>query len=253
MRHALTLAVCLAATTALAADEKPAKVYELRTYKAAPGKLDALNKRFRDHTLGFFKKHGMEVVGFWTPTDEKDGKADTLIYLLAFTSREAADKSWKEFRADPGWQKAKAESEKDGPLTSKVDYVFLTPTDYSADPTKHEAASPCVFELRTYIASPGKLADLNNRFREHTVEIFRRHGMESVGYWVPTGKDNGSDNTLIYLLAHKSRDAAGKSWKDFGADPEWQKVYKESQPDGIPLAAKVTSVYLEPTDYSPVK
>src|SRR3954463_15345722 len=89
-------------TTATAAEEKKAeRVFELRTYTAAEGKLDALNARFRDHTNKLFVKHGMEIIGFWTPTDEKKGASNTLIYILAYPSKEAADKAWKGFRDDP--------------------------------------------------------------------------------------------------------------------------------------------------------
>jgi hypothetical protein len=107
------------------------RVFELRTYTTYPGKLDDLNKRFRDHTNRIFKKHGMEIVGFWTPQDEKDGKEGKLVYLLAFPSREAANKSWDAFRSDPEWLKARAESEKDGKIVEKVESIFLNPTDYS--------------------------------------------------------------------------------------------------------------------------
>jgi hypothetical protein len=108
------------------------RVFELRTYHTHEGRLDALNKRFRDHTCRLFQKHGMELIGFWTPQDEKDGKDTTLVYLLAFPSRDAAKKSWAAFQADPDWVKAREESEKDGKIVSKVTSVFLDPTDYSA-------------------------------------------------------------------------------------------------------------------------
>ena len=106
------------------------RVFELRTYHAAPGKMEALNSRFRDHTCELFKKHGMTIVGFWNPSEAKDADK-TLIYLLAFPSREAADRSWKLFFADPEWKKVKDASEKEGPLVEKIDRVFLNPTDYS--------------------------------------------------------------------------------------------------------------------------
>ncbi len=106
------------------------RVFELRTYHAADGKMDALNSRFRDHTCALFKKHGMTIIGFWNPSEAKDADK-TLVYLLAFPSREAADQSWKSFMADPEWKEAKTASEKDGPLVKKVDRVFLNPTDYS--------------------------------------------------------------------------------------------------------------------------
>jgi hypothetical protein len=127
----LTLSILALTTTLRAADEsKPAggtRLFELRTYHCHPGRLDALNARFRDHTNTFFKKHGMETIGYWMPTKQPD----TLIYILAYPSLEAREKSWKEFQADPDWIKAKADSEKDAPIVAKVDSVFMTPTDYS--------------------------------------------------------------------------------------------------------------------------
>lgn len=106
------------------------RIFELRTYLANPGKLAALQTRFREHTLGLFARHGMEVVAFFTPTEGENADR-TLIYLLAFDDRTAADRAWDDFRADPDWIKAKADSEIDGPLTERVDSVFLAPTDYS--------------------------------------------------------------------------------------------------------------------------
>jgi hypothetical protein len=109
------------------------RVFELRTYTAAPGKLDALNARFRDHTIALFKKHGMEVVGFWEPLDKEAGAGEKLVYILAHQSRAAAEASWKEFREDPDWVKVKADSEAagGGSLTTKIESVFLAGTDYS--------------------------------------------------------------------------------------------------------------------------
>ena len=124
-------ALGLAVTARAAKEEKKvdARVFELRTYHAAPGKMEALHARFRDHTCKLFRKHGMTIVGFWSPT--KPGEAEkTLVYLLAFPSKEAADKSWKAFRDDPDWKAVRAESEKNGRLVNKVDSVYLSPTDY---------------------------------------------------------------------------------------------------------------------------
>jgi hypothetical protein len=107
------------------------RVYEIRTYTTPPGKLEALKSRFRDHTIKVFNKYDMKSVGYWVPQDAPL-KDNTLIYILSHESREAAAKSWASFRADPEWVKAKAESEKDGPLTTKVESVFVDPTDFSA-------------------------------------------------------------------------------------------------------------------------
>jgi NIPSNAP protein len=117
--------------SARAADAQASnRVFELRTYTAAPGKLEALHKRFRDHTVKLLTKHGMSHVGYWAPIDPPLSE-NTLIYVLAHQSREAAKKSWDAFRADPEWIKVRDESQKDGSLTTKVDSVFLNPTDYS--------------------------------------------------------------------------------------------------------------------------
>lgn len=110
---------------------KDGKCYEIRTYIAAPGKLEELHKRFRDHTIKLFKKHGMEVVGFWGPTDKEKGSENTLVYVMAYPNREARNKAWQAFAADPEWQKARTESEKNGRLAEKVESVILGATDYS--------------------------------------------------------------------------------------------------------------------------
>ena len=134
MRLALAAALIgLALTLAASArDAKPARVFELRTYHTPDGKLVDLHRRFRDHTCALLTRHGAELVGFWTPTDEKDGKDKTLVCLVAYPDRDAATRTWQSFRDDPAWKKAKAESESNGPLTEKVESVFLEPTDYSA-------------------------------------------------------------------------------------------------------------------------
>jgi len=107
------------------------RVFELRTYTASPGKLGALNARFRDHTIALFKKHGMEVIGFWEPLDKEAGAGEKLVYILAHQSRAAAEASWKSFRDDPEWVKVKAASEKGGVLPAKIESIFLAATDYS--------------------------------------------------------------------------------------------------------------------------
>jgi heme-degrading monooxygenase HmoA len=111
-----------------------------------------------------------------------------------------------------------------------------------------KADDTMVYELRTYTAAPGKMAELQKRFRDHTVQIFEKHGIKSIGYWVP---ENQPD-TLVYLVVHKSRKDANKNWAAFMTDPEWQHVFKESQKNGS-LTKKVERVYLNPTDFSPLK
>ena len=136
----LLLSACVPAvrasddTTPRGSPEKSAshRVFELRTYYTNDGKLTDLHKRFRDHTCRLLTEHGAELIGFWTPLDEKDGKGRKFIYLVAFPSREAAKKTWGDFQKDPQWQKVYEESHKNGALVNKVDSVFMEPTDYSA-------------------------------------------------------------------------------------------------------------------------
>jgi len=109
-----------------------------------------------------------------------------------------------------------------------------------------------VYELRTYTCNEGKLEALKARFRDHTIEIFNRHGMESIGYWIPQDPEK-SKTTLIYILAHPSREAAAKNWKEFAADPEWKKVAAESEANGKILAKPPESVFMDPADFSKLK
>jgi uncharacterized protein (DUF1330 family) len=113
----------------------------------------------------------------------------------------------------------------------------------------HAADSP-VYELRIYTCQEGKLDALLARFRDHTCKLFEKHGMKNVGYWVPVDEENGSKTTLIYILEHKSRDAAKASFKAFGADPEWQAAAKASEANGK-IVAKIESIFMTTTEYSP--
>ncbi len=103
-------------------------IYELRVYAAVTGKLDAVNARFRDHTLKLLEKHGATNVGYWT---YEVGNSDELVYILGFPNAEARMRTWADFRNDPEWQRVKAETEADGPIVAKVKNRLLSPTDYS--------------------------------------------------------------------------------------------------------------------------
>jgi hypothetical protein len=111
------------------------------------------------------------------------------------------------------------------------------------------AKTEVVYELRVYHANEGKLDDLMARFRDHTIEIFKRHGMKSVAYWTPTDEPL-KGRTLIYILEHPSREAATENWKNFRADPEWIKVSTASEANGK-LVSKVDSTFMTLTDFSP--
>ena len=249
------------------------QLLELRTYHAAPGKLDALLTRFRDHTCKLFAKHGMTNVGYWVPAENPD---NLLIYLLAYPDRETRDASWKAFAADPDWKKAQAESEVDGKLVAKVDQVFMKPTDFSegfaavvplepqtgVDSQRPEGSRRArigkdhLFEMRTYTTNPGRLKNLHARFRDHSMALLSKHGITNLAYFQPTPGQAGAENTLLYFLAHKDMDSATKSWAAFRADPEWvaAKAASEKEAGGsLTTADGVKSLFLKPTDFSPVK
>ena len=127
---AAAAALAIGVAIAIAGAQTDTRVFEIRTYTTHPGKLDALNARFRNHTVGLFKKHGMTNVGYWTPQDAPLSE-NTLIYVLSHRSRDAARQSWDAFRKDPDWVKARTESEAQGPIVLKLESVFMSATDYS--------------------------------------------------------------------------------------------------------------------------
>lgn len=235
----------------LTATSAYAQVFEMRTYTANEGKLDALHARFRDHTVKLFEKHGIQNIGYWVPVNEPESK-NTLIYVIRHASRDAAKKSWADFVADPAWQEAYKNSTADGKLVAKVESVYMNVTDYSPKFESSEADEKAEYELRIYKTNPGKLDGLNARFRDHTVRLFARHGIQNVAYWTPKDEPD-SKNTLIYIIRHKSHDAAQASWRAFGADEEWKKVAEDSQKDGKFLSERPQSTYMKATDYSPLK
>lgn len=249
------------------------RLLELRTYHAATGKLDALLTRFRDHTCKLFTKHGMTNVGYWVPVENPD---NLLIYLLAYPDKESRDASWKAFMADPEWKKAAADSEVDGKLVEKVDQIFMTPTDFSegfaalvpdepqtgVDLQRPEGrrrapiGNDHLFEMRTYTTTPGHLPNLHARFRDHTMALFKKHGITNLAYFQFTPDQSGAENTLLYFIAHKDAESAKKSWEAFRADPDWvaAKAASEKEAGGsLTTPDGVKSVFLMPTDFSPVK
>jgi hypothetical protein len=231
--------------SSVSAAEEP--VYELRTYTTNPGKLPNLHKRFADHTIKLFEKHGIKNLYYWTPTDEKL-KDNTLVYVIEHQSRAAAAKSWQAFINDPEWKKVARESQVDGKILAKrPESVYLKATDFSPAVKKSPEESR-LFELRTYTTAEGRLPNLLKRFREGELELFTKHGLNHVLYWTPLDQKN----TLVYVISHADRAAAKKSWAGFLGDPEWKKLHKASLESG-PIVIKVESQFLAPTDFSPLK
>ncbi len=246
MKTLLASTLLLACLSGAAAADSDTRCYELRVYHAAPGKLDALEGRFRDHACALFTKHGFTNIGYWVPMDNSDNK---LIYIIASPSREAHDKAWKSFFDDPDWIAVVKTTEADGKLVTKVDSIYLNATDLSPEIAPSHTDAPRCFELRTYTAAPDKMDALLTRFRDHTLKLFVKHGMTNIGYWTRADKEKPQ---LIYLLAHKSKEAGAESFKNFRTDPEWLEAKKASEANG-PLTEKVESVLMTPLDFSAIK
>ena len=215
-------------------------LYESRVYIAVPGKLPAINDRFANHTMGFFKKHGIGMMGFWT---DDIGTSNQMTYILSFDSMADREKKWAAFQADTGWQQVRAETEQTGPLVAIVRNTFMRLTPYSPKPS----LSSNIQELRVYDAMPGKLPALHDRFSNHTMGLFEKHGIENIAYWI---EDVGTSNRLVYMLGYPSLGDREKGWTAFMADPDWQKARAESERDG-PLVRVTYPSILRPTPYSP--
>ncbi len=252
MKTLLLTLLAVATISPATAAEPDTRLFELRTYHAAPGKLDALLTRFRDHTVGLFEKHGMTNIGYWLPVENDD---NLLIYLLAYPDRETREASWKAFLADTDWKAAHRASEADGTLVDHIDSVFLKPTDYSPG-FDDGGADPRLFEMRTYTTPEGLLPDLHSRFRDHTVGLFKKHGITNLGYFQPTERKDNADTTLLYFLAHENKEAAEASFEAFRNDPDWtaaRTASEEKAGGSLTVPNGVKSLYLEPTDFSPLK
>lgn len=228
----------------------PSRYYEMRIYYPPPGKFDAIVDRFRQYTTKLFEKHGMENIGYWVPTDTTQ---QVLYYILAYPSRAARDSSWKAFVSDPEWKAVVAKTEANGKIVQRIESIFLTESDVSPVIKPKRETPTRTFELRTYTAPPGKLPNLMTRFRNHSRKLLRRHGMENIAYWL-TDEKEGTQPRLIYMLAHPGEAEGKQHWDEFRKDKRWIKVKADSETEaGGSLTTKVESLYLKPTDYSPMQ
>ena len=229
------------------------RVYELRTYYAEEGKLDALLDRFGNHTCQIFQKHGIENIGYWVPEDNPD---NVLVYIIAFPSRLDQESMWKAFLDDPEWKAAAQASIVKGKLVKKIDSVFLRATHYSMPIKRVQTEPERLFELRTYKAAEGRLPHLDARFRNHTIGLFAKHGMENLVYFHPMADQEGASDTLIYLIAHKDKAARQASFAAFRDDPDWREARANSEAragGSLTVKGGVTSQLLRPTYFSPIK
>ena len=229
------------------------RAFEMRTYYAHEGKLDALLDRFRDHTCALFEKHGIENIGYWIPQENPD---NTLVYIIAFPSRLDQESMWKAFINDPDWKAAYRASTANGKLVKKVDSLFLNATEYSMPVKRVQSDPERLFEIRIYKANKGRLNHLDARFRDHTIGLFAKHGIENLVYFHPMADQEGAVDTLIYLIAHKDEAARQASFAAFRDDPDWQvaRAFSEERAGGsLTVKGGVTHKFMRPTDFSPMK
>ena len=215
-------------------------LFEHRVYTAVPGKLPALNDRFANHTIGFFKQYGVGMMGFWT---DDIGVSNQLTYITTFNTMADRETKWAEFGSDTKRQQVFAETEVNGPLVAVVENTFMRLTPYSPSPQ----LSSKVQELRVYDTLPGRLPALHDRFANHTMALFERHGIQNVAYWT---EDVGTNNRLVYMLGYESLADREKSWASFGADPDWKKAREASETNGS-IVRKSRHRIMRLTDYSP--
>jgi len=215
-------------------------IYEKRVYKAVPGKLPAINARFANHTCAFFKEFDIGMVGFW---NDEIGASNQMTYITSFDSMADRDEKWTAFGAHKPWNEVRAETEVDGPLVAQVFSSFMTLTDYSPQPSFKTSLQ----ELRIYDAMPGKMPDLNNRFKNHTMALFEKHGIENVAYWTDVV---GTSNRLTYMLGYPDLAGREKGWSGFQSDPAWQTARAASEENGALVRVSKHSM-LRLADYSP--
>jgi len=225
------------------------RYFEMRIYYCHPGRLDALIQRFTNHTTKIFEKHGMTNVGYWIPTNNTD---NALYYILAYPSKADRDSSWKHFSSDPEWKTVSKKSEETGKIVAKVTSVFMNATDFSPKIKPSGGAVDQVFELRTYSQLPGRNPAILARFKDHTMKLFKQHGMKNIAYVTTIEKDPAVQSKLVYLVSHSSEEEAKSNWSGFGNDPKWKKVAADSEKDGK-IIEKIESVYMKPTSFSTIR
>jgi uncharacterized protein YkuJ len=257
---ALLLTISLANMNEAFSAEKENRVFEIRIVTAAPGKFNALNQRFKNHVVKTYEKHGATTIGYFVPVDSK---VEKVVYILAFKTIDDRNDCMTKMAKDEDWKKTLAESEKNGTLVKDVKYSIVIANDFSPIVKTTAEVSKSVFELRVYKATKGNLPALHDRFRDHTVKLFEKHGMTNLGYWtvadMPTWPANpySREDNLVYMLAHDSVDAAKKSFDAFRVDPMWVKAKAESEKKaGGSLTTDkdgVVSEFFKPAEYSPKK
>ena len=229
--------------------------YELRIMTAKPGKLEALHNWFQAHREDVLAKNGAESIAYLVPAG--GDPEDKLVAILRFENFPAKIRFLRATGENALWNQVADPDSSPDALVAKVEHMSLQRLVFSPKFEPTQQSEPRVFELRTYTCpSEPMLARLHDRFREHTMKLFEKHGMENLVYWRVRDIEDG-ERMLVYLLGHKSVEAAQKSFAAFRSDPEWLEAKRDSEEragGSLTIPDKgVLSAFLTPTDYSPLK
>lgn len=223
---------------------------ELRIYHPLPGKVEAVLERFRAGTWALRKKHGLNPLACWVSLDKTATNA-VVVQLLAPPGEAAAREAWASFGADAEFKALQAESTaKHGQTLTRVETIRLTApaSTWKLAPSKERPSR--VFDLRLYVRTPGKETAFRDRWRDHAIPIYERHGMDNLGWWEAT--DAAHTGVMATLFAHESLIAINTTIGAFHRDAEWLRIEKETEADGK-LRTSITACQLEATDFSPIK
>ena len=250
LRFWVTLASALAPLLVRSAEAAAPSFYELRMYAVSSNKMDAVQARFRDIVEPVRQKHGIRTLAYWSgPGPNRGG---TFAYLLAAPSAEALREQELQFGADPEFQAGYAASKKKhGETVERIVSLPLT-VDPTARIELSPSAKPRAFELRIYSISPGKLAAFRNRWRDHSIPIYRRHHLDCLGWWVAATPDSNGQDRFVCLMAGESVASIQASITAFHQDPEWIGIEKETEAQG-PLRSDLTIHRWTPTSFSPLR
>jgi hypothetical protein len=247
MKNLLTFLVAMLISVGLFAQQGiKSKYFEMRTYTAAEGKMPDLIARFQNHTLKIFKKNGIENVAYFISEENPE---KTLTFIIGYPDQASRDVLWNKFANSEKWQTVFKASEANGPLVQKVDQVFMVWANNLNDHKKPKKSE--IFQLRTYHCFPGKIENIQTRFRDHTRDLFEKQGLKNYPYWITVEKD-GAQPKLVYLLGHDSKEAFNAALDRFRVDPDWVKARDESEAPGK-IVEKVDAVFYKALPFSPMK
>jgi NIPSNAP len=222
-------------------------LYELRHYTTPDTTtLGAFVAWYGKYIVPAYAAAGTRIVGCWTV---ELGQQPRFTAILAYDDANGWQEERAKFNASDEWRQAR-EAQQAGMITG-MDTAILEPTPYSPDPLAFASSGRGIWEERVYRGKTSRtMARVNQRFAEHTVHLFQKHGINPVAFWnVVVGADQPS---IYYLVRYDDLAQRQPAWAAFRSDPAWQRAYAESEENG-PLLLRTTSTLLMPTAFSPMQ